>query len=318
MKVILKGHYKEKDIVSLKALLKTSWDIELSERNRFAEQLTQADAVVGWSWEKDLPAAPKLKLLQGTGAGYDHVTMAAVPEQTTVCNVFEHEDAISEYILLGMLEWEIGLRKMDSELRQGNWESTDRPHGQIQGKTAGLIGYGHIGRECARRFKAMGVRVLARTRSPEKNDENVEEIDGMDELVSMLTVSDYVIVTCPLNDQTRGLMGTEELAQMKKSAVLINVARGAIVDEEALYTACRDKVIAGAIIDTWYTYPGDSKGPQQPSKFPFSQLDNVLMSPHASAVTHDLEHRRWSVIAQNLDRLAEGKELLNIVRKPEN
>jgi phosphoglycerate dehydrogenase-like enzyme len=107
---------------------------------------------------------------------------------------------------------------------------------------------------------------------------------------------------------------------MKPHAVVINVGRGATIQEQALFEACRDRRIGGAIIDTWYSYPAQKDDPgvvHRPSRFPFHELDNVVMTPHASAWTDALLERRCRVIAGNLDRLARGEPLVNLVRAPE-
>ena len=101
---------------------------------------------------------------------------------------------------------------------------------------------------------------------------------------------------------------------MKPSAFIVNVARGALVNEKALYEACRHRRIGGAAIDTWYRYPTDGKVSSDPSNMPFRELENVIMTPHGSGWTHALLPRRCRLIAQNLDRLARGEPLLNVVR----
>jgi phosphoglycerate dehydrogenase-like enzyme len=111
------------------------------------------------------------------------------------------------------------------------------------------------------------------------------------------------------------MLDAAKLAKMKSGAVLINVARGKIVDEQALYEALRDKVIGGAIIDAWYRYPFEPGNDETttPSQFPFAQLDNVYMTPHCSAWTRPLLERRWQFVAANLDRYARAEPLLNVI-----
>ncbi len=253
-----------------------------------------------------------IKLLQTTGAGFDGVDLAAVPAGCPVCNVFEHEGAIAEYLILAMLEWQIGIRRLDADLRRGHWTGWTHPHGRLEGRRVGFIGYGHIARETAKRLVPFGVHISARTRTPEKTDVAVQDMGGMDRLDSLLQLSDFVVVACPLNAATRGLIGARELGLMKAEAVLLNVGRGPIVDEDALYQACRDKRIGGAVIDTWYHYPEDGKD-GFPSRLPFQDLDNVIMTPHASAEVEDLVPRRLQFIAENLNRLANGETPLNRV-----
>ena len=122
-----------------------------------------------------------------------------------------------------------------------------------------------------------------------------------------------MVIACPLGEATRGLIGEAQLARMRASAVLINVARGPIVDEDALFTALRERTIGGAALDTWYRYPEHAGEMLRPSRHPFHELDNVLMTPHCSGWTEGVMARRFAVIADNLERLQSGRPLLNQV-----
>jgi len=277
----------------------------------------RADAIVSMSWTEQMCPADNLKLIHLPGAGLDAIDFAAVPNGCSVCNVYEHEIGIAEYCIASILEIEVGVSSMHRQMRAGNWEGSfvldSGPHGELFGKTVGIIGYGRIGSETARRLKAFGVTVMARTRTPSKTDEFVDDIGSMDDLESMLGVCDYVIVACPLTDATRDLMNVSRFGAMKTSGILINVGRGSVVNEEALFEACRDRRIGGAIIDTWYQYP---KGPDEavwPSKFAFHRLDNVIMTPHASGWSAGLFKRRWTIIGENLNRVLKGEPLVNHV-----
>ena len=189
-------------------------------------------------------------------------------------------------------------------------------HGELFGGTVGIVGYGHIGREVARRARAFGMRVVAATRTP-RDDDLVDEMMGLDRLGDLLGTADFVVLAVPLVPATRGLLGAAEFAAMKDGGVLINVGRGAVVDEDALYAALRDRAIGGAAIDVWYRYP-DHPGeqPVMPSRHPFQDLDNVYMTPHASGWTDGLLARRARAIAANLDRFARGEPLLNLLERP--
>jgi phosphoglycerate dehydrogenase-like enzyme len=303
--------------------LDTHWDIEVvdtEDLGAFDRALAHADAMVSMSWKWDLQQARRLKLLQLPGAGTDEIDFARVPPGTTICNCYEHEIGIAEYVLGAMLEWTIAARRLDWQFRQGSWAGSylcGPRHGELFGKTLGIVGYGRIGREVAQRAKSFGMRVTACTRSPRPHDAFADRVGGMERFDDLLAESDFVAVTAPLNDQTRGLFDQRAFAAMRRTAVIINVARGAIIDEHALYHALEERRIGGAIIDVWYRYPpqGEPRGPR-PSVFPFHQLDNVLMTPHASAWTDGLLPRRNRAVAANLNRLARGEALLNVVRPP--
>ena len=116
-----------------------------------------------------------------------------------------------------------------------------------------------------------------------------------------------------LNDQTRGLLGERELALLKPNAVLVNVARGEIVDEDALYRVLLERRIAGAALDVWYRYPKEP-GPNFPSRRPFHELPNVLMTPHVSGWTEGMLEARAKLIAENIERTARGEPPLNLIR----
>lgn len=300
--------------------LTTDWAIQIADdRNReaFSAALARADAMVSMDWSNDMPPAPRLKLLQLPGAGTDAIVFDAVPAAATICNVFEHEIGISEYVLATMLQWVIPLGELQNASRRGEWQGSHLfgpAHGELFGKTLGIIGYGRIGREVARRANAFGMKVVACSRTPHDGDGTVESVETMDRLDSLLSRSDFVLLALPLTDRSRGMIGASQFAVMKPTGVIINVSRGALIDEEALFDACRNHAIGGAIIDTWYRYPDGESGTCRPSRFPFHELDNVIMTPHASAWTEELTPRRNRLIAENLDRLARNEPLLNVVR----
>ncbi|MFQ5785896.1 MAG: 2-hydroxyacid dehydrogenase [Alphaproteobacteria bacterium] len=318
MKLLIRGSKARARAAMIARHLTTDWTVAAWGADEPPAALADADALLAMHYDAAMPPAPKLRLLQLPGAGFDAIDFAAVPASAAICNVYGHETGIAEYVFAAMLEWVTGLSRMDARLRAGDWRDSlflDGPvHGELAGATLGLVGYGHIGREVARRARAFGLRVIAATRSPEKRDDNVDAIGGMETLGAMLGEADFVVVACPLVDQTRGLIGAAELAAMKPTAVLINVARGAVVDEDALYAACRERAIAGAVIDVWYRYPERPGEPVMPSKHPFQTLDNVYMTPHASGWTEGLMVRRAHTIAANLDRLARGEPLRNLLR----
>lgn len=302
--------------------LTTPWTIEVADsehRDSFSRALSRADAIVSMDWPAGMPPAPRLKLLQLPGAGIDEIAFDAVPAQATVCNVYEHETGISEYVLAAMLQWVIPIPKLQSALRGGDWQGSHLfgpTHQELFGRTLGIIGYGRIGREVARRAAAFGMRILACNRTVGGGDGAVETVEPMEKLMHMISQSDFILLAMPLSQETNGIIGSSQLAAMKSTAVVINVARGLLIDEQALYEACRDRIIGGAIIDTWYRYPATNAECCFPSRFPFHELDNVIMTPHASAWTEPLTLRRSGFIARNLDRLARNESLLNVVHEP--
>jgi len=323
VKLIIKKIDDDGRLGLVPGLLDTPWDIQVidsSDHRAFARALEDADALVSMRWRGDEPRAPRLQLLQLPGAGTDDIDFDRLPPTASVCNCFGHEIGIAEYVFAAMLEWTVKLRTMDASLRAGDWSGSylcGPRHGELYGRTLGLIGYGHIAREVARRADAFGMQVLACSRRPRPEGTPAVRVEGMDALPQVLARSDYVVITAPLDDSTRGLIDAGAFERMKRDAFLVNVARGSIVDESALYDALRSRRIGGAAIDVWYRYPPQGQRCGEPSSLPFAQLDNVIMTPHASAWTDGLLPRRNRTIADNLNRLARNQPLLNVVRAPE-
>ncbi len=320
MKLITKKSDNDGRLALVDRYLDTDWRMDIVDEYNdaaFRSALADADAIVSMDWHWSF-AAPKLKLLQLPGAGADDIEFDKVPATASICNVYGHDIGIAEYVMAGILEFTIGLRALDRALRQDRWTGSyvcGPRHGELFGQTLGIVGYGRIGREVARRARVFGMRVIACSRTAKGHDEFAERVDAMDRLHRLLGETDFIVIAAPLTKDTQGLIDQEAFAKMKPGAVLVNVARGAIIDEPSLYDALKSKRIAGALIDTWYQYPLQGEDYQAPASLPFHQLDNIIMTPHASAWTHNLTSRRCQGIADNLNRLARGEPLINIVRK---
>ena len=320
MRLLIKQCDNDGRLALVSHFLDTNWHTDVADENdshAFAAAVAKADAIISMDWIWDVPA-PNLKLLHLPGAGLDGIEFSKLPAAASVCNVFGHDIGIAEYVMAGMLEMTIGLRRMDRALRQDRWTGSyvcGPRHGELFGQTLGIVGYGRIGREVARRARAFGMRVIACSRTAKANDEFAERVDDMAQFDRVLQESDYVVVAAPLSDSTQGLFNAAAFSKMKTNAVIVNVARGAIIEEAALYAALKSKRIAGAVIDTWYYYPKQGEDHRTPSKLPFRELDNLIMTPHASAWTNNLTTRRCQAIADNLNRLARGEPLINVVKQ---
>ncbi len=310
----------------LRGLLKSAWQIvALSDGAGLAplrQALPQADALISPVWQPEMAVAEtRMRLIQAIGAGVDAYDTAALPAGCALCNVYEHEVPIAEYVLGAMVALTAGFVFHDRQLRQGRWDGTGRrdgaTHEELAGKTVGLIGYGGIGREVVRRARAFGMKVHAVRAHPHSSNNGIvpDWVGGAAQLPELLRVSDFLVVCCSLNAQTRGLLDREQLSQLKPSAYIINVARAEIVVEQALFEALKERRIAGAALDVWYRYPATIDQKLLPAEWPFHQLDNVLMTPHLSAWTDAMVERRWQKIAANLDALAAGGELQNVVAR---
>lgn len=289
----------------------TIWDPRQHDPGDFPALAAEADAIVGGAIPvSPWPAVPKLKLFQIPWTGHEWTSPDQMPEGVPVCNCYEHETSIAEYVLLAMLEWKIGLRHMDAAFRANGWggrEIAGGPvHGEVRGRTVGIIGYGHIGHEVAVRARAFGMKVVGIRRSRPTCPPELEWLGTMERLDELLSVSDFVLVACDLNDETRGLIDAARLSRMKPDGVIINVARGKVIDEAALFAALSDRRIGGAVIDVWWNYTDPGKPEKWPANFPFQELDNVICSAHECGWTQEQIDRRWDFVAENLKRVARG------------
>ncbi len=284
---------------------------------RAAEALADADILLTGAWRAGFPLAPKLRLLQVPLAGTDGIDVAALPKGVTLCNAYGHEPALGEFAVMMMLAWRHRLFDITTSFRGGSWfwsPTVGGPvRGEIGGQTVGVVGLGHIGREVAWRAAALGCRVLAANRTTREKPASVERVFPWSELDQMLALCDIVVLSCALTPETTGLVDARRLGLMKRSAFLINLARGPIADEDALYAALRDGVIAGAALDTWWRYPSPADPEPRPSRHPFHELPNVIMTPHCSPRTDGTIERRSRDVARNIDRFVRGEPLENIV-----
>lgn len=277
-------------------------------------ELADADALLCNRLEPgDTDGAGRLRLVQALSAGADRVDPAAVPPGCTLCNLFGHEQAMAEWALMAMLALSRRLLTYDRRLREGDWAANLPWELELSGRVAATIGYGHIGRRVAELARAVGMDVVAATRSPSPGRaDGLRRLAGLDELGDVLSEADFAVVAVPSTPDTRGLIGAAELERLGADGYLVNVARGDVVDERALYEALRDRVIAGAAIDVWYRYPrGGAR--TLPSDQPIHELDNVLMAPHVSGRTTGTQERRAAFLAEQLRRLEEGRPLENVL-----
>ena len=277
------------------------------------------DVVISLRFSRRDAPAPSFRLLHVPGAGLDGIDFDTLPDECTVCNVYEHETPIAEYVCAAMLERETGFAAMSRSFTAQNWSEQYRsrqPHGELAGKVLALIGYGRIGRAIARRAKAFDMQVLAVAPNAIDDDGQLDQMLRPAQLPQALSQADYVVVVCPLTDTTRGMIAAPQLAQMKQDAVLINVSRSEIVNEHDLYHALSAQRIGGAVLDVWYQYPKGAHDTVLPSAFAFADLRNVWCTPHSSAWTRLLPQRRYRSIARNIGQLASGQPLANVVRAP--
>jgi phosphoglycerate dehydrogenase-like enzyme len=277
------------------------------------------DVLVSMAFTREMAAAaPRLRLVQVPGAGLDRIDRAALAPGTALANAYGHDVGIAEYVIGAMLAITRSFCRLDADLRRGRWDSvwSGAPvplWPELAGKTLGILGYGRIGQAVARRALAFDLDVLAIRRDASRPDPNrLAFLRGPGALDEVLSRADYLAITLALTPDTRALIGVRELALMKPTAMLVNVARGEVVDEDALYDALHRGAIAGAALDVWYRYPADT-APTHPGHRPFHALPNVLMTPHVSGWTEGMMDARAGIIAENIHRTARGEAPVNLV-----
>lgn len=280
-------------------------------------EVAAAEVIIGAHWRDPLLVAPNLRLFHVAGAGYDAIDRTLLPAGASLCNCFGHEPPIAEYVMAAALLHAHPLTQADRGLREGSWRWSyaggARPRDELGGRTIGLLGYGHIGREVARKAKAFDLEVVACNRGPVATGGPVDAYVPLAERQRFYARVDIVVVSLPHLPETTGIVDRAAFAAMRPHAYVINVGRGPVIDERALYEALKDRRIGGAAIDTWYVYPTPEQPMTLPSILPFHELDNVVMTPHLSGWTTGTVRRRAEVMAENVGRLAQGRELVNLV-----
>lgn len=286
-----------------------------------AADLTDAEVFVGSTFTAAMGrAAAKLRLVHVAGAGTDGVDFGALPPHVQVANTFHHEASIAEYVVAtSILLWRRFLAQ-DGQLRENVWMSPVYDEALPQMDTigaaqVGFVGFGHIGRNAWNLLRAFGCTGAAITgRGLTGDDSGLLWTGSRDRLDDLMHESDIIVVSAPLTDQTRGMIGATQLQALGPRGVLVNVGRGPLVDEKALYNALSNRDIAGAAIDVWYEYP-NADGVGTPSELPFADLDNVIMTPHSSGITRQTFIGRVDDITANIARLHRGESLTNIIAR---
>jgi D-3-phosphoglycerate dehydrogenase / 2-oxoglutarate reductase len=248
-------------------------------------------------------AAPSIFGAVRHGAGVDMIPI----EAASACGVLvanvpgANAHTVAEHVLLSLLQLARRRASMQARLQSGaaGWAAAralaERGF-ELPGRTVGLVGYGHVGRAVARLCAGLGMRVLAHSRAgAQASAPGAQPVA----LRTLLADSDFVVLACPLNAETRGLIGAAELAAMRPGACLVNVARGPVVQEAALVAALRSGHLAGAALDVFDTTPLSQD-------HPFRQLEQVLLTPHVAGITEDSMRRMGLGVTVAVEHLLRG------------
>jgi len=247
-----------------------------------------------------LAAATTLKVIAKNGAGVDSVDLDEAKRLGIAVAVAAgaNADAVAEHALALMLALQRELPRLDRLVRAGGWEGSGHQGRDFRGATVGIVGYGSIGRATARLAAALGARVVVLRRDGSAADGHAV----VTELDALLARADILSLHCPLTETTRGLIGRREMALMKRGALLVNTARGAVVDEAALAEALRSGQLGGAGLDTFETEPLRAGSPLR-------TLDNLILTPHVAGVTRDAARRVATTTARNVVDVLAGRAL---------
>jgi phosphoglycerate dehydrogenase-like enzyme len=250
----------------------------------------------------------RLRWIHSAAAGVDRVTTPVVRERglmvTNARGVFSRP--IAEYVVMMSLAIARRLPQLLELQRERTWQPLRGR--ELSELTIGIVGYGSIGVELSRLLAPFGCRVLATRRHPERGagDASNVELHGLDRLDEVLRASDIVVVAAPLTDETAGLIGAEQLAQMREDAWLINIARGRLIDEIALRRALQSGWIGGAVLDVF------SEEPLAPDS-PLYATPNLLITPHTSWASDRVAERTVDLFVENLRAFQSGEPMRNVV-----
>ncbi len=279
------------------------------QRQRWLDHLREADILFDFDWmapERMVEHAPRLRWVQATSAGIgEMLRRTGLVESailfTTAAGV--HASSLAEFTLLGLLYFTRDVPRLQRMQRAHHWERyTNR---ELAGRRALVVGLGAVGGTIAKRLAGFGLEVWGSRRTPTKAlPEGVTRVLPLADLASVLGEVDALILACPLTSETERLIGAAELAAMRRGALLINVARGRVVDEAALIRALSEGHLGGAALDVAEVEP-------LPKESPLWDLPNVLISPHSASTVEPENARIVDIFLENLARYQGGQPLLN-------
>ena len=282
--------------------------IDVDDLNDHVDILDQVEGIIPpWRLkEEEMAQLKNLKWVQSFSAGVNTYPLKAMKDRgillTNTSGV--HAAPMSDHIMGMVLAFSRSLLQCIRFQKEKRWE-VDYPLDELGGKEMLIIGAGHIGRVLAKKAKAFDMKVIGLKRTVEEL-EYFDKVRSLDRLEESMATADYVVILAPLTKDTRGLIGEKELKAMKEDAILINLARGPLVDENALIEALKEKRIRGAGLDVFSREPLREESP-------LWDLDNVILSPHLGGVSAQYVPRTVEFIAENIRRFEKGEKLQNIV-----
>ena len=278
---------------------------QLSERIQGADIIVTKEMPVSAEMIQKFPES--VKLICEAGTGYNNINLEATRKKgITVCNIPSYStERVAHTAIMMILNLSSAMQVQMKMLACGNHDNFTRnlqvPHVEVNGKTLGVIGAGHIGRKVIQIAQALDMNILVYTRTPREDEKGIRYVS----LEELLKNSDYVSMHCPLTESTKHMINKESLSLMKPSAFIINTSRGALIDETALIEALENGTIAGAGLDVQETEP-----PEEAS--PLYTMDQILLTPHMGWKGLETRQRLVSILADNIKQFMEGNPI-NVV-----
>jgi phosphoglycerate dehydrogenase-like enzyme len=288
-----------------------------AQEARFAALVAGAEVLFGIPAESPerlawaVRSAPGLRFVQATAAGAGqqvrHAELTAEELERVAISTASgvHGVPLAEWSIFGLLAFSKGLPRLRRDAVDRAWGHY--PTTELRGQTLLVVGVGAIGLEVARLADAFGMRVIGVKRDASQQLPHVESVHPPEELGELVGTADAIVFTLPLTDETRGLIDRETIARMRDGAIIVNVGRGAVIDEEALIEALRSGKLGGAALDVFAKEP-------LPATSPLWDMENVIVSPHTAALSWHENERIVELFAENLRRYLRGDELLSRVR----
>lgn len=308
MKVLLNAKLAEEHVAKIRGGFPRLTIVQTEDPQEAKRQVMESDVLVTWwdNFQQEYLFSPKLRWLHALSAGVDGFLLPPILEGKILLTNSRgiHGLPISEHVFALMLAFSRGLNQLVRQQTQNKWGKVKVT--ELRAKTLGIIGLGSIGQEIARLGAAFGMRVLAVRRNPAAPSEDVKRVVGLEGLEMVLRESDYLVLAVPLTAETNGLIGIEELRQMKPSAIIINIARGEVLRQGDLVTALKTGVIAGAGLDVFETEP-------LPADSPLWQLKNCIITPHCAALSPQYLARATDLFCRNLDAFIKGEPMPTLV-----
>ncbi|HZS75352.1 MAG TPA: 2-hydroxyacid dehydrogenase [Ktedonobacteraceae bacterium] len=303
-----------RDLLESEASITFLNDVPAEQRGQYLEQ---AHVLLSWNFPReirpqDYSRLQQVRFIQLISAGADHMPFAELPSHILIAsNAGAYAVPMAEHVLALTLALAKRLLVENEKLKQGEFDQFT-PNRLLAGSTAGILGFGGIGRATARLMRAFGMKIYAINTSG-SSPEPTDFLGTLHDLEHVLRESDVLVISLPLTKATQGLIGQRELEWMKPDAILVNVARGAIIDEGALYNHVKSHSNFRVGIDAWWTEP--FRQGKFRMEYPFLDLPNVIGSPHNSALVSGAVAEAARQAAENVKHFLKGEKVIGMVRR---